>query len=297
MPTKKPCHIAPLPFQGMKYNFAKRFKAAIQEAAWERDRSGGNGITVVDVFGGSGLLSRTAKDALPSARVVCNERDGYAQRLAMIDETETLRQKLHEAEAECADKQKRKYTKDGQDNIRRIVAEHAKQFGRVDYVTINRWVTFSSKSPLSDRLMRPEYSRVPINPLHVKEAKTWFDGIETINADFRDAIQPFLNDPNAILVLDPPYPKTQQQQYKSSGAKEFGREDFLDLFELMRPPFFFFASYKSGIPQFFKRVFDEQAKGHEKCSENGAFMREFTRVTSLDTMQVYDESMFMNAKG
>lgn len=254
-------------------------------------------MTIIDAFGGSCLLARIAKDTLPSARVICNDHDGYAQRLAMIDETETLRQKLYEAGIKDAGKYRAKYTQDGMREIARIVDEHKRQFGRVDYATVNRWVTFSSKSPLSDRLMRPEYARTPMKPVRTQDAKTWLDDVELMRCDFRDAIQPFLNDPKAILVLDPPYPKTQQQQYQTTGSAKFGREDFLDLFELMRPPFFFFASYKSGIPQFFKRVFDGKEAGHEKLTEQGEFMREFTRVTSLDTMQVYDESMFMNAKG
>lgn len=48
---------APLPFRGQKRNFASRLRKALEPL---------NDISlIVDCFGGSGLLSRVAKDAIP----------------------------------------------------------------------------------------------------------------------------------------------------------------------------------------------------------------------------------------
>ncbi|MWQ46174.1 hypothetical protein F9874_11620, partial [Glaesserella parasuis] len=44
----------------------------------------GEGWTIVDVFGGSGLLSHTAKQLKPQARVIYNDFDHYAERLRYI---------------------------------------------------------------------------------------------------------------------------------------------------------------------------------------------------------------------
>ena len=48
---------APLPFTGQKRNFLKLFKQVLNDHI----PGDGDGWTIVDAFGGSGLLSHTAK--------------------------------------------------------------------------------------------------------------------------------------------------------------------------------------------------------------------------------------------
>lgn len=68
---------APLPFIGQKKNFQKHFIEVL-----EKNIEGeGEGWTIVDVFGGSGLLPHTAKRTKPKAKVIYNDFDGYAERL------------------------------------------------------------------------------------------------------------------------------------------------------------------------------------------------------------------------
>ena len=76
---------APLPFIGQKRLFLKDFKAMLAEIEGD-----GEGWTIVDVFGGSGLLAHTAKRAKPKARVIYNDYDNYSERLANIDSTNAL---------------------------------------------------------------------------------------------------------------------------------------------------------------------------------------------------------------
>ena len=75
-----------MPFQGQKRFFIQQF--ARQIAQYPSDS------TFVDLFGGSGLLSRVCKDIHPSARVLYNDHDHYSDRLALIPQTETIRQRL-----------------------------------------------------------------------------------------------------------------------------------------------------------------------------------------------------------
>lgn len=77
---------APLPFQGQKRFFIQQFAGQI--AQYPSDS------TFIDLFGGSGLLSRVCKDIHPSARVLYNDHDHYSDRLALIPQTETIRQRL-----------------------------------------------------------------------------------------------------------------------------------------------------------------------------------------------------------
>ena len=77
---------APLPFQGQKRMFLKPFAREISKFSPDS--------IFIDVFGGSGLLSRTIKDIHPSSRVIYNDFDHYSERLSMIPTTEQIRCRL-----------------------------------------------------------------------------------------------------------------------------------------------------------------------------------------------------------
>ena len=74
---------APLPFQGQKKNFLPRFENILR-------RTSPRIHTIVDLFGGSGLLSRAAKTICPQCEVIYNDFDDYHIRLEHIDETNTI---------------------------------------------------------------------------------------------------------------------------------------------------------------------------------------------------------------
>ena len=78
---------APLPFIGQKRRFVKPFKALLNDYI----SNDGTGWTILDAFGGSGLLAHAAKRTKPAARVIYNDYDGYAERLAHIADTNRLR--------------------------------------------------------------------------------------------------------------------------------------------------------------------------------------------------------------
>ena len=67
---------SPLPFVGQKRNFVKAFKSELAKKEPPK--------IFVDLFGGSGLLSRAAKDAHPTATVIYNDFDNYRLRLNSI---------------------------------------------------------------------------------------------------------------------------------------------------------------------------------------------------------------------
>ena len=76
---------APLPFQGQKRNFVEHFKKALTEF-----RGAAQVNTVIDLFGGSGLLSHTAKRMYPDLRVIYNDFDDFHVRLANVNVTNNL---------------------------------------------------------------------------------------------------------------------------------------------------------------------------------------------------------------
>lgn len=83
---------APLPFIGQKRMFLKHFERVLMENI----HNDGEGWTIIDVFGGSGLLSHTAKRIKPKARVIYNDFDGYSDRLKHISDINRLREILYQ---------------------------------------------------------------------------------------------------------------------------------------------------------------------------------------------------------
>lgn len=81
---------APLPFVRQKRMFLNQFAQILQDNI----EGNGEGWTIIDVFGGSGLLAHTSKQLKPQARVIYNDFDGYAERLRHIDDINRLRRIL-----------------------------------------------------------------------------------------------------------------------------------------------------------------------------------------------------------
>lgn len=79
---------SPLPFQGQKRFFISEFSRAL--------RFGPRFDTILDLFGGSGLLAHAAKQEQPDARVIWNDFDNYAGRLAKIPFTNEVNAALRE---------------------------------------------------------------------------------------------------------------------------------------------------------------------------------------------------------
>ena len=67
---------APLPFQGQKRKWNREFKTALKQFD--------DCNLFVDLFGGSGLLSRMVKNERPDAVVFYNDFDDYHKRIANI---------------------------------------------------------------------------------------------------------------------------------------------------------------------------------------------------------------------
>ena len=89
---------SPLPFRGSKRYYVKRFREVLAQTQ--------NIDTVVDLFGGSGLLSRVAKDSLPNCRVIYNDFDHYNERLANVDNTNALLRSIVPLLADVPDNKK-----------------------------------------------------------------------------------------------------------------------------------------------------------------------------------------------
>ncbi|TPH20267.1 hypothetical protein EUX48_09275 [Haemophilus haemolyticus] len=239
---------APLPFVGQKRMFLKHFETVLNENI-EGD---GEGWTIIDTFGGSGLLSHAAKRIKPKARVIYNDFDGYAERLANIDDINALRTKLYAAVGNTTPKNK-KLSKQLQAECIRIIQEFG---GYKDLNSLASWLLFSGQQVATiDELFQNDFWHC-IRQSDYPKADGYLDGLEIVRESFHTLLPKFADNPKALFVLDPPYLCTKQESYKQ--ATYFDLIDFLRLINITRPPYVFFSSTKSEFVRFIEYMIEDK---------------------------------------
>ncbi|MCK3654926.1 hypothetical protein A4G19_03825 [Pasteurellaceae bacterium Macca] len=231
---------APLPFVGQKRMFLTHFTQILNDNIPDE----GEGWTIVDVFGGSGLLSHTAKRLKPKAQVIYNDFDGYSERLKHIKETNQLRRQLFQLVDGKVSK-----SKVIQGELKEEIIQAIKAFkGFKDVGALAGWLLFSGQQAGSlDELFKQRFYH-GIRQTDYPNAEGYLDGIEIVSESFHTLLPKHQANSKALFVLDPPYLCTRQNSYKM--ANYFDLIDFLRLINLTRPPFLFFSSTKSEFVRF-----------------------------------------------
>ncbi|MDN3595315.1 DNA adenine methylase [Zunongwangia endophytica] len=231
---KKNFKQAPLPFQGQKRRFLKKFDEALE--CFPSD-----GI-YIDIFGGSGLLAHSVKQKYPEARVIWNDYDNFKKRLEEIPSTNTLLAKLrNNLENYPRDKKILGLQKD---QVMEFIRNHEAKFGYVDYVTLsvsllfggkyaNNYIEFE-KSTLYNRIRLNDYS-----------CNGYLDEVERLSDDYKNIFESYQND-NVIFLVDPPYLSTDTSSYTNENYWRL--RDYLDVLNLLdNSSYFYFTSNKSQI--------------------------------------------------
>ena len=234
--SSKKYHKAPLSFLGQKRNFLKLIR--------QMDFAG---KTVVDLFGGSGIISHTIKQNNLTARVIYNDFDNYKTRLDQVEATEKLRLKLREMTANMEKDQ-------------RLEGETKNQFlkvirasGCTDWITISSWLLFSGKYAhnLDHLAYMGWYARIPQSPLTVEG---YLSGVERVSTDFREVLAEYQNRADVAYIADPPYIMTNQSGYVAGKNDPFFR--LKDAIALTRAiydkPVLYFSSPKSETEALFE---------------------------------------------
>lgn len=233
---KKTYSTPPLPFRGNKRYFVKKFREVLSNL---RDID-----VVVDLFGGSGLLSRAAKDVLPHARVIYNDFDGYSKRLENIERTNEIFDLIRPF-VEGVEKLKR--VPDEKRNKILDVLSDQEGNGFVDYITLSSGLLWSGQfaTTLEQLTKHPFYNDIRRSPY---SAEGYLDGLEVTCKDFRELFEEFKDREKVLFLLDPPYLQTDLDSYHNSDFWTLG--ETLDVVRMMMgSKFIFFTSDKSDIPE------------------------------------------------
>ena len=224
---------APLPFIGQKRMFLKHFETVLNENI----KGDGEGWTIIDTFGGSGLLSHAAKVIKPKAHVIYNDFDGYAERLAHIDDINKLRAELYSVVGNATQKNKR-MTKDCKAECIRIIQNFK---GYKDLNCLTSWLLFSGQQVATlDDLFQHDFWHC-IRQSDYPKADGYLDGVEIVQESFHTLLPKF---------------STRQESYKQ--ATYFDLIDFLRLVNITRPPYIFFSSTKSEFVRFIKYMQEDK---------------------------------------
>lgn len=221
---------APLPFMGQKRKFLNKFREHLRECPPD--------ATYVDLFGGSGLLSRTVKDYYPSARVIYNDFDNYEQRIANITFTNKL---LAEFRFLLKNEPRDKLVR--QDLKKIILDRIAEEKGFVDYITLSSSLLFSMNYVTSFEGLKKErfYNTIRHGEY---DATGYLNGLNIVRMSYKELFTKYKDKSNVIFLVDPPYLSTETGTY--TGYWKLA--DYLDVLTVLNSrEYFYFTSNKSHI--------------------------------------------------
>lgn len=266
---------APLPFIGQKRHFVREFAGVLKQLEGSID-------TVVDLFGGSGLLSHTAKRVLPQCRVVYNDFDNYERRLAAVEDTnavlKVIKELLNGVEP------KKRLTDRQRADVLATVAEAQERLGWVDITTIARSVLFSGKwaNSLEELGRHTMYNHVKAADY---ECDGYLDGLEIVRADYRELFGQERENSRALFVLDPPYLSTECGMYENY----WKLTDYLNVLRLLKgTKYVYFTSDKSQIVELCQWLADEY---REAAPMHGATVR--MRTNTINYQSRYNDIMII----
>ena len=223
---------APLPFMGQKHKFIKEFKKVLEYYP--------DDVTIVDLFGGSGLLSHTAKRAKPNATVIYNDFDNYQQRIANIPRTNALLERIREVTDELP--AHKIIPSAAKTRIMELIAEEERT-GFVDYITLSSSLLFSVKyaNNMGELSKETFYNRVRKSNY---DADGYLDGLTIVRKDYKELFKDYCNKSNVLFLIDPPYLSTEAGTY----TMRWKLGDYLDVLSVLQGNnFIYFTSNKSQI--------------------------------------------------
>lgn len=245
-------HKAPLPFLGQKRNWIRYLPELLQGNLFDKGFSDYKNGIFVDMFGGSGLLSHNIKQIFPNAEVIYNDFDKFTDYLT--DESADILKSVGKLLEPYFKKYKKHEKTNANDTkeIRKIYFFVKNKYKQKLYLTaLHSCLWFGSTSGdnikkienrtdhyiKSKRLLSENFHEIFLN---------YLIGLNVIKGvDFKELIQQYKDNKNAVFICDPPYLNTCTGNYKSG----FDKNNFDFLVENIRPPFIAFSSMKNNLKE------------------------------------------------
>ena len=234
---KKEFKVAPLPFQGQKRNFVAPFREALTDLK-------GKVTVIVDLFGGSGLLSHTAKQVFPECKVIYNDYDDFHLRLLNIDNTNNL---LSDIRAILSGYPKEKRINEP---LRGLIFERIEREARtdyVDYITLSSSLLFSANYVTSFEELKTATLFNKIKKCNYDiDATLYLAGLDIVKCDYLELFNQYKDVSDVLFIVDPPYLTTDCKTYQSD--KYWKLKDYLNVLNVLtKDKYIYFTSNKSNL--------------------------------------------------
>lgn len=229
---KKVYKSAPLPFQGQK----RRFISDLCDVLTRFD----NVDTVIDLFGGSGLLAHTVKRVRPELNVIFNDYDNYCERLTNISRTNELLGKIRLMTKDAP--QDKRMSDELRSEILALIEDYSLN-GFVDYLTLGTSLLFSGQWANNFKELSSEvfYNRVKQSDYN---ADGYLDGLQIEHKDYKELFNEYKDNKRVLFLIDPPYLTTDCTSYKNY----WGLSEYLEVLKiLVGTRYIYFTSNKSQI--------------------------------------------------
>lgn len=226
---------APLPFQGQKRRFLNQFQNVLNGFS-END-------VFIDLFGGSGLLSHTAKFHYPNAKVIYNDFDNFHERLKAIPQTNELLGQLRLVLSDFP--RKERLSPSLKEKVLQAVKMHETKYGYVDYITISASLLFSAKYVTNFDQFAKEtmWNRIKATDY---DAMGYLEGVEVVKCDYKVIYEVHKDNSNVVWLVDPPYLSTDVSTYSNESYWQL--RDYLDVLNVLDDHrYVYFTSNKSQI--------------------------------------------------
>ena len=265
---------SPLPFQGQKRYFARLVGELIDK---RKDIK-----IVVDLFGGSGILSQIAIQTNNQLEVIYNDYDNFQSRLNQIPMTNDL---LKELRCLLGPSDNKRIQDVQRSKVLDIIKRYADS-GYNDYITLGANLLFSSKTATSFEELSSNsiYNNIKTNDY---SAKDYLSGVTIVRKDYRELFNEYRDNPNVLFLLDPPYLSTDISTYNMG---YWTLSQYLDVLLLTCPGinYIYFTSSKSHIIPLCDWI--KKHPGASPLSDSRQYMRE----ASINKQSVYQDYLLTN---
>jgi 16S rRNA G966 N2-methylase RsmD len=222
---------APLPFMGQKRRFLKEFKQALNNV---------KGDVYIDLFGGSGLLSHTAKNFRPEAQVVYNDYDDYHTRLLHVNKTNRMLEVIRDIVKDVP--RDKKIPEDIKNEVMNYIKTESEK-GFVDFITLSSSLLFSMKYALSIEELEKNTFYNCVRKANYS-VTGYLDGLVIVKYDYKELFNMYKDIDGVVFFVDPPYLNTEVGTYKNY----WRLSDYLDVLNVLKDnSYVYFTSDKSSI--------------------------------------------------
>ena len=199
----------------------------------------------IDLFGGSCYLSYVIHQLKPQAHIICNDYDNYRERLANINTTNEIIDKIKSI---TTTKRYTKFNQQETQQIKDIITNFKNNNSFIDAITLSTCLCFSGNYyTTTDDLLKQTfyYNGLPKKHYDTKWYLDALDGIEFIKKDWQELFNEYKDNPNICFIADPPYLGTDKSSYSNS----FWRlSDALATIKILEHPYFvYYTSEKSEL--------------------------------------------------